>query len=200
LWCVVLGASLWALARSLVAINRYVRTARRSRTLTSSVGAPVSHSAYSADVEIARKAGAGAVCQVDRSDEYAKRATPPTRFTEALTGDGPVICLSRNCEFPMVMDPAMFSMTRAMVREWRRNNTDPVPLRLLNLAMRCMGGHVEVWHAEPALTREAAAALAEAEEVRYQGALTGKRCTACGDRYHGTKYSLYCSECRVAAS
>lgn len=195
MWCVVLGASLWALARSLVAINRYVRTARRSGMLTSSVGAPVSRSAYNAGVEIARKAGAGAVCQVDRPAEW-----PPVRFRQLLDGED-VICLARNCGLPMVLDPAMFSFTRAMVREWHRNNgNEPAPPRLLRLAANCLNGHDEVTHAEPALTREAAAALAEAEEAKYQGALTGKRCTSCGDRYHGNKYSRYCSECRVAAS
>lgn len=132
--------------------------------------------------------------------EYVRCATPPPRFVEALTSEGHVACLIRNCGLPMVVDPAVFSLTRAMVREWRRNSADPVPLRLLKLSMHCLNGHAEVWHAEPVLTREAAAVLAEAEEAKYQGALTGKRCTACGDRYHGNKYSRYCSECRVAAS
>lgn len=134
------------------------------------------------------------------SSEYDRRATPPPRFVAALTDDAPVICQSRNCELPMVIDPQVFLNTRTMVQEWRRHNTEPVPLRLLKLAMRCLNGHVEVWHAEPVKTREAAAAATEAEEQRYRGMLTAKFCTACGEQYEGNKYSRFCADCRVAAT
>jgi hypothetical protein len=136
----------------------------------------------------------------DVGSEYDRRATPPSRFVAALTEDGYVVCQSRNCELPMVIDPQVFSNTRAMVREWRRNNTEPIPLRFLKLAMKCLNGHVEFWHAEPVKTREAAAAASEAEEQRYRGMLTAKTCTSCGESYDGNKYSRFCADCRVAAT
>lgn len=122
---------------------------------------------------------------------------PPTRFRQLLDGDT-VVCLSRNCALPVILDLGVFTATRTAVAEWIKRNTEPVPPRLLRLASHCLNGHTEVTHAEPVSTPEAAAVQVEAEEQRHRGLLTTKTCTSCEDEYKGTKYSRYCGSCKTS--
>lgn len=135
-----------------------------------------------------------AVSASQPQDEYTLRATPPARFREAITSEGYVICLKRNCGLPMVVDPLVFSQTRTMVHEWKRNNRQPVPLRLLRLLMRCLNGHTEAWHAEPA---QASDARQEAEEQEsFEAGLTERTCFGCGEEFRGYKRSRLCAACK----
>ncbi len=133
------------------------------------------------------------------TDEYQRRATPPARFLEAM-GEDYVICLKRNCGLPMIMDPMIFSQTRTMVAEWRRHNREPVPLRLLKLMLRCLNGHVELWHALPATSPEQAEALAKAEEAAATPEPTRRFCTQCGESFKGSRFQRHCPDCKADPS
>lgn len=122
--------------------------------------------------------------------EYARRATPPQRFVDALESEAYVICLKPSCGLPMVVDPLAFSQTRATVIEWRRNNDKPVPLRFLKMFMRCLNGHTESWCAEPKLS------LDVIEEAAPVGETYDRTCGRCGEQFKGWKRSRFCSECR----
>lgn len=87
----------------------------------------------------------------------------PTLFNDVLDG-GMVLCGFRRddeagpCSYPLMIDTTVLASTITTMRTWLLHNGTLPPLRLIQLAVRCLNGH-EVWwsaaKAPPTLLSEA---------------------------------------------